>query len=89
MRRSTLLLAAAALLLAAVPASAKPAYFAKAKADGIKEITTCKSCHAQKMSKDSLNEVGKWLLKEKAARKAKDVDPIWLKEYFAKKDKKK
>ncbi len=84
MRRSTLLLAAAALLLA-VPASAKPAFLKKAKDAGITQITTCKSCHAEKMSKDSLNDVGKWLVKEKAARKAQEVDPTWLKEYFAKK----
>lgn len=85
MRRTSLILAAAALLLAAVPASAKPAFLKKAKADGIKEITTCKSCHAEKNAKTSLNDTGKWLLKEMAVKKAKEVDPIWLKEYFAKK----
>ncbi len=84
MRRSILFLAAAALLLA-LPASAKPAFLKKAKEDGITQITSCKSCHAEKMSKDSLNDTGKWLMKEMKAKKAKEVDPIWLKEYFAKK----
>jgi len=85
MRRSTLLLSAAALLVAAVPASAKPAFLKKAKEAGITQVTSCKSCHAEKMSKDSLNDAGKWLVNEMKVKKAKEVDPTWLKEYFAKK----
>jgi cytochrome c553 len=85
MRRTSLLLAAAALLLAAVPASAKPAFLKKAKEAGITQVTNCKSCHAEKTNKDSLNDAGKWLMKEMKVRKAKEVDPTWLKEYFAKK----
>lgn len=85
MRRSNLLLAAAALLVVAVPASAKPAFLKKAKEDGITQITTCMSCHVGKPSKTSLNDTGKWLVKEMKEKKAKEVDPIWLKEYFAKK----
>lgn len=84
MRRSTLFLAAAAMLLA-VPASAKPAFLKKAKEAGITQVTSCKSCHAEKMSKDSLNDTGKWLMNEMKVKKAKEVDPTWLKEYFAKK----
>jgi len=85
MRQTTLLFAAAALLVAAVPAGAKPAYLKACKDAGITQVTTCKSCHAEKFTKDSLNDVGKWLVKQKAEKKAKEVDPTWVKAYFAKK----
>ncbi len=85
MRRLIPFLPAAVLVLAAVPASAKPAFLKKAKEAGITQVTSCKSCHAEKMSKDSLNDAGKWLMKEMKEKKAKEVDPTWLKEYYSKK----
>lgn len=54
MRSATLLLAAAAIL--AVPAMAKPAWTAKAKAAGIADAK-CTTCHTA-MGKKDLNEVG-------------------------------
>ena len=48
----------------------------------------CITCHGEKMPKkgaSTLNEKGKWLVAEKEARKAKEVDGAWLKEYKEKK----
>lgn len=75
-----------ALLLAA-PAMAKAPYVAKAKKAGFDKITSCKSCHEAAMPKDKgepFGEIGKWLIKEKATRKAAEVDVAWLKDYYAK-----
>ena len=55
MRRSSILVLTAALL--ALPALAKPAYVAKAKAAGIANAS-CTTCHVKMGSKD-LNDVGK------------------------------
>jgi hypothetical protein len=44
----------------------------------------CLYCHNEKLPKKdavSHNERGKWLLAEKDKRKAKEVDPAWLKDY--------
>jgi len=54
MRHSSILLAA---LILAVPALAKPAYVAKAKAAGIANAS-CLTCHVKAGSKE-LNDVGK------------------------------
>jgi len=46
----------------------------------------CLYCHTEKMPKkdtfkvDALNDRGKWLMDEKAKRKA-EIDPTWLKDY--------
>ena len=55
----------------------------KAKAAGI-DAGNCMYCHNEKLPKKGAvthNERGKWLLAEKDKRKAKDVDPAWLKDY--------
>ncbi|MGH9365824.1 MAG: hypothetical protein ACRD1B_11265 [Thermoanaerobaculia bacterium] len=44
----------------------------------------CQYCHIEKLPKKgeiTHNERGKWLVAEKAKRKAKDVDGAWLKDY--------
>jgi hypothetical protein len=49
---------------------------------------TCQFCHNEKLPKKdavSHNARGQWLLAEKAKRKAKEVDPSWLKDYVEKK----
>ena len=66
---STLLLAAAALALA-IPAAAKPAYVAKAKAAGIEKVS-CTTCHTKMGAKD-LNEVGQF-----AKAHMKNGEPDW------------
>ena len=60
----------------------------KAKAAGITSVQNCQSCHNEKLPKKgavSHNDRGKWLLAEKDKRKAKEVDPAWLKAYTEKK----
>jgi hypothetical protein len=55
----------------------------KAKAAGF-EATNCMYCHAEKMPKKGAvteNERGKWLVEQKEAKKAKEVDVTWLKDY--------
>jgi len=56
MRRYTILMLVAAAATLAVPALAKPAFVAKAKAAGI-DNASCTTCHTKMGSKD-LNEVG-------------------------------
>lgn len=44
----------------------------------------CQYCHGEKLPKKGAvthNDRGKWLLAEKDKRKAKEVDPAWLKDY--------
>ena len=57
----------------------------KAKELGITSVTNCQSCHVEKLPKKgepvNLNDMGKWLMDQKAAKKAKEVDVAWLKEY--------
>ena len=51
-------------------------------------VTNCQSCHVDKLPKKDaakFNERGKWLHEEKEKRKAKEVDPAWLKDYVEKK----
>jgi len=87
--KKTLWAAAVALtavgLLAILPgrANATMDMQKKAKAAGI-AVANCQHCHVDKMPKKDahpLNDVGKWLLEEKDKRKAKEVDPAWLKDY--------
>jgi hypothetical protein len=50
--------------------------------------TSCQYCHVEKLPKkgaETSNERGKWLHEEKEKRKAKEVDPAWLKDYVEKK----
>ena len=50
-------------------------------------VEGCTTCHVDKMPKKdahAMNDKGKWLLDEKAKRKADKVDGAWLKDYPAK-----
>jgi len=85
MRIATLLVAAAMIL--AVPAQAKLPFVKKAQELGFKEITSCQSCHVDKMPKKGAsenNERGKFLLKMKTDKKVAEVDLNWLKDYKGK-----
>jgi hypothetical protein len=56
----------------------------KAKELGLASVQNCQSCHVEKMPKkgaEALNPMGQWLVDQKGIRKAKEVDPAWLKEY--------
>jgi cytochrome c553 len=84
--RLAIFLAASALILA-VPAQAKAPFLAKAKELKFTEITSCQSCHVDKMPKKGAsegNERGKYLSATKAAKKAAEVDLNWLKDYKGK-----
>jgi hypothetical protein len=77
---------AVALLLSvlAVRAEAGLPLQKKAKELGLASVQNCQSCHVDKMPKKDaakVNEMGQWLVDQKAARKAKEIDPAWLKEY--------
>ncbi len=90
MRRTHLsLLAAAAILVVGSPANAKMPFVKKAKDAGFAYIQNCASCHVDKMPKaaskgEPFNEVGKFLMVQKAKNKATEVDVAWLKDYKAK-----
>lgn len=87
MRRSSnlLLLAAAALFIGTIPAMAKPAYVASAKAV-CPTVTGCAACHVMPAKKDGkLTDMGQYLMDTKAKKHAKEVDVTWLKDYKAKK----
>jgi hypothetical protein len=76
--------AAAMGLLAAGSAWADAPMQKKAKELGIASVQNCQSCHVDKLpKKDSfkVNQMGQWLVDQKAARKAKEIDVAWLKEY--------
>ncbi|MDR1841383.1 MAG: hypothetical protein LBQ86_05600 [Holophagales bacterium] len=87
MKKTTTLLLGVAV--AAIPAFASQKMVKQCKDLGITEIKNCASCHTSKspkeMSEKDLNEIGKWLLEQKAAKNAKECDVAWLKEYFANK----
>ena len=73
-----------ASLLLAVPAGADTAMQKKAKELGIASVQNCQSCHVDKLPKKDaykVNEMGQWLVDQKEARKAKEIDVAWLKEY--------
>lgn len=81
MSRSNLFLAAAVLALA-IPAQAKMPFVAAAKAAGIDSVKNCASCHVGTPKKGGdLTPMGKWLMTQKAAKKAAEVDVKWLKDY--------
>ena len=82
-------LAAAAVFTAGSPALAKMPYVKKAQELGFKFIENCASCHVDKMPKkdakgEPFNEVGKFLMAQKAKNKAAEIDLNWLKDYKAK-----
>ena len=78
---------AALVALSAVPAAADMAMMKKAKELKIASVQSCQSCHVDKIPKKgaaAVNAMGKWLVDQKAVRKAKAVDVAWLAEYKAK-----
>jgi hypothetical protein len=57
----------------------------QAKAAGV-DAKNCQYCHVDKLPKKDAglhepNDVGKWLIAEKAKKGAKAVDGAWLKDY--------
>lgn len=55
----------------------------QAKAAGI-QATNCLYCHNEKLPKKGAvtnNDKGKWLVDQKEAKKAKEIDVTWLKDY--------
>lgn len=71
-------------LAGAVTARADLAMQKKAKELGIASVTGCQSCHVDKLPKKGgakVNEMGQWLVDQKAARKASAIDVSWLKDY--------
>lgn len=76
--RHHLILAAAVLALGA-SLQAKGPWVKEAQDLGFKDITSCQSCHAAKLP--ALNELGTWLVAEKAKRQADKIDLKWLADY--------
>lgn len=79
--------AAAMWALGAGMASATMPIQKQAKAAGV-DAAACTTCHVDKLPKKdahTLNDKGKWLLAQKEAKKAKEVDGAWLKDYKEKK----
>ena len=71
-----------ALLALAAPVQAKPAFVQKAKALGFAQVTSCASCHSGTPKKGgAFTPMGQYLVDQKAARKADEVDVAWLKGY--------
>jgi cytochrome c peroxidase len=84
MRRSFLFIAAAALVLA-VPAQAKMPFVKKAQELGFANVKNCASCHVGAPKKGGeFTEMGKYLVAQKSAKKAAEVDVAWLKDYKGK-----
>ena len=90
MRRTGLILVAAAAMAAALQAPsahAKAAYVKKAQEGGHKElVVNCQSCHTAKLptakGDHSLNgNLGAFLDKKMKETKAKEMDVKWLKDY--------
>ena len=85
MRFTTLIISATVLI--ATPAQAKLPFLKKAQEAGFVEAKNCQYCHIDKMPKKNAhegNERGKWLVAQKAAKSAADVDMAWLKNYKGK-----
>jgi precorrin-2 methylase len=79
---------AGACALSAGNASASMPMVKKAKELGITSVTSCQSCHVDKLPKKDahkVNERGQWLLDQKAKKNAKEIDVAWLKDYVEKK----
>lgn len=68
-----------ALLLAGASLQAKVPWVKEAQDLGFKDIKSCQDCHTPRMP--GLNELGTWLMDEKAKRKAEKIDLMWLAEY--------
>jgi mono/diheme cytochrome c family protein len=83
MRRSfPFAITAFTLLALAAPGQAKPAFVQKAKALGFTDVTSCASCHSGTPKKGgAFTPMGQYLVDQKAARKADEVDVAWLKGY--------
>ncbi|MBK9796297.1 MAG: hypothetical protein IPP58_07340 [Holophagaceae bacterium] len=82
--RTTMLIAAAALILA-VPAQAKMPWVKKSQELGFADVKDCKACHVGMAKKGGeLSERGKFLEDMKGKKKAAEVDLAWLKEYKGK-----
>jgi hypothetical protein len=76
--------AAVIVALGSVPAAADMAMQKKAKELKIASVVNCQSCHTDKVPKKgaaAVNAMGKWLVDQKAAKKAKEIDVAWLKDY--------
>ena len=86
---SVALMGAAAMTgLLATGARADMAMQKRAKELKIASVQNCQSCHTDKMPKKgaaAVNEMGQWLVDQKAARKAKEIDVAWLADYKPKK----
>jgi hypothetical protein len=78
------ILTAGALLLGAQPSQATLVIQKKAKEAGY-PATNCLYCHNEKLPVKGKavthNERGTFLIKQKEAKKAKEVDVAWLKEF--------
>ncbi len=85
-RKSLTLLA---ILGIVAPLSATMPLVKKAQAAGFTDVKNCQSCHMDKMPKKGekleFNDMGKFLVEQKAKHKATEVDVAWLKDYKAKK----
>jgi mono/diheme cytochrome c family protein len=84
---AALVVAAAIAGLSSSPARADMAMQKKAKELKIASVQNCQSCHTDKAPKKgaaAVNAMGKWLVDQKKARKAKEIDVAWLKEYKGK-----
>lgn len=80
-------IAAAFVLSSAGTAHATLDMQKKAKEAGF-PAANCQYCHTEKLPKKGAvtsNDRGKWLVAQKEAKKAKDIDVTWLKEYVEKK----
>ncbi len=76
-------LAAGLVLVSAGPAHATVEMQKQAKAAGL-EVANCLACHNEKLPKKGAvtnNDKGKWLVDQKEAKKAKEIDVTWLKDY--------
>ena len=83
MKKTAAALVAMALLLAAAPAHATLKMQKAAKDAGF-DATNCLYCHNEKMpakGKVTNNARGEFLVKQKEAKKAKEVDMTWLKDF--------
>jgi hypothetical protein len=84
MKRASLVAASVAFVVGAASAEAGVPMQKKAKELGLTMVQNCQSCHVEKMpKKDSaaVNEMGQWLIDQKQARKAKEIDVAWLKDW--------
>lgn len=82
-KRAVSILTASVLLGGAALSQATMPIQKKAKEAGF-PAANCMYCHAEKMpakGKATYNDRGDFLMKQKEAKKAKEVDVAWLKEY--------